>query len=179
MALESMRKPSRFMPKYVEKPTSISGWLITCAFFLMLGWFVYKVPVFLAVVPVFIALEIKNSKDRKLHFSKLREERSNDSICTFSRRFDCKEIDTWVIRAVYEQLQNYISSDSEDFPIKTTDDVFIDLRIDDEDFEMDIVEEIAQRTGRTLDHAENNPYYGKANVVENLVYFFNEQPGAT
>ncbi|WP_444908042.1 hypothetical protein ACJJIR_08675 [Microbulbifer sp. SSSA008] len=179
MALESMRKPSRFMPKYVEKSTGISGWLIASAFFLMLGWFIYKAPVILAIVPVLVAVEIKNSKARKSHFSKLREKRNKDSICTFSRYFDCKSIDTWVIRAVYEQLQNYISSDSIAFPIKPTDNVFKDLLIDDEDFELDIVEEIAQRTGRTLDHAENNPYYGKANVVENLVYFFNEQPVAT
>ena len=42
--------------------------------------------------------------------------------------------------------------------------------------DIDIVEEISERTGRNLDGAENNRFYGKANIVENLVYFFNEQP---
>lgn len=81
-----------------------------------------------------------------------------------------------MFRAVYEQLQNYMNGEKEGFPIRPTDDVFKDLMIDNEDFEYDLVEEIAERTGRSLESAESNPYYGKANIVENLVYFFNEQP---
>ncbi|WP_027710391.1 hypothetical protein, partial [Zooshikella ganghwensis] len=145
----------------------------------LLGWFIYKAPVILVVVPLLVTLEIKTSRDRKAHFAKLRKERANESICTFSRYFDCRSIDTWVIRAVYEQLQSYLNSNSNDFPIMPSDDVFEDLLIDDEDFEIDIIEEIAQRTGRSLSHAKENQYYGKAGVVENLVYFFNEQPIAT
>ena len=115
-------------------------------------------------------------KKSKKHFGILLKNRQKDSIGTFSRHFEFRKIDTWVIRAVYEQLQNYLSSEKENFPIRPSDDIFIDLKIDDEDFEYDLVEEIAQRTGRSLENAESNPYYGKVNIVENLVYFFNEQP---
>ncbi|MCU7878671.1 MAG: hypothetical protein KZQ84_18085 [Candidatus Thiodiazotropha sp. (ex Lucinoma borealis)] len=69
-----------------------------------------------------------------------------------------------------------MNGEKENFPIRTTDDVFTDLMIDNEDFDYDLVEEIALRAERSLENIESNPYYGKANIVENLVYFFNEQP---
>ena len=106
----------------------------------------------------------------------LLQERKSDSLCTFARHFDARKIDTWVIRAVYEQLQDYLDGERVEFPIRPTDDVFTDLLIDEEDFELDVVEEIAQRSGRSLERMEENPFYGKASVVENLVYFFNLQP---
>lgn len=164
------------MPKYKEKPTTPFGWLVLVLLVCLLLWLVWSFPYLLLLVPVFILIDAWDKKKRNEHFAKLLEDRENDSICTFSRHFEFREIDTWVIRAVYEQLQSYLNSEKEHFPVRATDDVFGDLMIDDEDFEYDIVEEIAQRTGRTLDNAESNPYYGKANIVENLVFFFNEQP---
>ena len=50
------------------------------------------------------------------------------------------------------------------------------LEIDDEDLDMDLVAEIGQRTGRSMENAEKNPYYGKVSTVEDLVLFFNLQP---
>ena len=49
------------------------------------------------------------------------------------------------------------------------------LLIDDEDLDLDLVEEISERTGISLDNYEQNPYYGKVNTVRNLVLFFNQQ----
>ena len=77
---------------------------------------------------------------------------------------------------MYEQLQENLSSVHPDFPIRANDHIFDELFIDSEDFNEDIVEEIAQRTGRTLDGVESNPYYGKVNTVAELVYYFNLQP---
>ena len=164
------------MPQYIEKPSCIWGWVFLAFLLCLLGWLIWSFPYLLLFIPVFIVIEVLDRKKRKKHFSSLLKDRQKDSICTFSRYFEFRKIDTWVIRAVYEQLQNYLRSENENFPIRPSDDVFIDLKIDDEDFEYDLVEEIAQRTGRSLENAESNPYYGKANVVENLVYFFNEQP---
>ena len=155
---------------------SFWGWVFVFVILSSFAWFLWSAPVILLIFPVLWYANYKNGKERKSHFSSLLKGREKDTICSFSRHFECREIDTWVIRAVYEQLQNYMASTKEDFPIRATDDVFTDLRIDDEDFEMDIVGEIAERTGRTLDLAEENKFYGKANIVENLVYFFNEQP---
>lgn len=173
-----MKKASRFMPKYTSPPTSIVGWLILGLIMMLFIWLFWSKPILLITVP-FIALFLHfDHKKQKKHFQELLSKRENHSICEFARYFDCKEIDTWVIRAVYEQLQDYLKSEHEKFPVLPEDDIFIDLQIDDEDFECGIVEEISSRTGRTLSNAESNPYYGKANIVKNLVYFFNEQPVA-
>jgi len=166
------------MPKYKERPTSPVGWIFLVSLVALLLWLIWSFPYLLLLAPVFILIDVWDKKKRTKHFRNLLKDRENDSICTFSRHFEFREIDAWVIRAVYEQLQSYLNGEKESFPIRATDDVFKDLMIDDEDFEYDLVEEIAQRTGRSLDNAESNPFYGKANVVENLVYFFNEQPKA-
>ncbi len=164
------------MPKYKEKPTGAWGWVFLAVLLGLVLWLIWSVPYLLLLVPVFIVMDMWDRKRRKKHFSTLLENRANDSICSFSRYFKSRKIDTLIIRAVYEQLQNYMSTEKENFPIRPTDSIFVDLKIDDEDFEYDLVEEIAQRTGRSLKNIESNSYYGKVNSVENLVYFFNEQP---
>lgn len=171
-----MKKSSRFMPKYKEKPAGLVGWLLLLVLLGIVLGLLWSIPYLLLLIPAFFVLSFFDKRKRERHFKSLLKDRDNDSICTFSRHFEFRAIDTWVIRAVYEQLQNYLNGEKEGFPIRPTDDVFKDLMIDDEDFEYDLVEEIAERTGRSLENAESNPYYGKANIVENLVYFFNEQP---
>lgn len=171
-----MKKASRFMPKFIEKPTGLFGWAFILGILGLFFWFVWVVPLVLLLAPVLVYVEFRNKKERKAHFQKILKDRDNDSICTFSRHFECREIDTWVIRAVYEQLQSYLASEQDYFPIRATDNVLIDLRIDDDVFEFDLIEEIAERTGRTIDASESNPYYGKVNTVEDLIYFFNLQP---
>ncbi len=164
------------MPKHKEMPSSLWGWLFLAILLGLVLWLLWEAPYLLLLLPIFFVVDVRDRKKREKHFRVLLEGRKNDSICTFSRHFEYRKIDTWIIRAVYEQLQNYMNGEKENFPIRPTDDVFADLMIDDEDFELDLVEEIAQRTGRSLENTESNPYYGKANIVENLVYFFNEQP---
>jgi hypothetical protein len=164
------------MPKYIEKPIGFWGKIIIAVLLSLVALLVWLYPFLLGVIPIIIALEIKDRIFRKKHFMVLLKGRDTDSICTFSRYFECRKIDTWVIRAVYEQLQNYLAPEKVAFPIRPQDDVFKDLLIDNEDFEFDIVEEIAERAGRSLENTESNRYNGKASIVENLVYFFNEQP---
>jgi len=164
------------MPKYREKPTTLMGWFLLLLFISGVTWLIWSAPIILLIVPVLIYTEYVNGKESKKHYELLINGRENDSICTFTRYFEYREIDTWVIRAVYEQLQNYMAPIRKGFPIHPTDDVFTDLRIDDEDFELDLIEEIAERTGRSLEGSESNEYYGKSDTVENLVYFFNNQP---
>ncbi len=171
-----MKTPSRYMPKYKERPASPIGWMFLAVFVGLLIWLIWSFPYLLLLVPVYLLIDAWDKMKRNTHFQNILKGRDNDSICTFSRHFELRQVDTWVIRAVYEQLQNYMNGENENFPVRATDDVFEDLMIDDEDFEYDLVEEIAQRTGRSLENAKTNPYYGKANIVENLVYFFNEQP---
>ena len=110
----------------------------------------------------FLRLTSGIKKRGRSTFKFSQKNRQNESICTFTRHFEYREIDTWVIRAVYEQLQDYMSSEKESFPIRPTDDVFVDLKIDEEDFECDLVEQIAQRSGRSLEEIENQPILWKS-----------------
>ena len=112
----------------------------------------------------------------KRKFEALSEVRSEESICEFARSFERNSIDTWVIRAVYEQVQKYVVFSDKALPLKEDDDLFELLELDEDDVDMDLAVEIAQRTGRSLDNAENNPYFGKVKTVGDLVRFFNAQP---
>jgi hypothetical protein len=45
-----------------------------------------------------------------------------------------------------------------------------------DDVEMDLAPVVAERTGRSLDHTESNPFPGKLSTVADLVRFFSSQP---
>ncbi|WP_428243195.1 hypothetical protein [Gynuella sp.] len=112
------------------------------------------------------------------HFQDLCKERSGLSICEFARELDPKVVDTWIIRAVYEQLQAALPT-KQHVPIKAFDDLFDTLMLDEDDLDLDLVEEIAQRTRRSLEGYKSNPYYGKVTTARNLVLFFNHQAHAS
>lgn len=108
------------------------------------------------------------------YFAKLCEDRKGFSICNFAREFDAHEVDTWIIRATYEEVQRAICSDQV-VPLKASDHLFHTLKLDEDDLDLDLVEIIAQRTGRSLGEYEENPFYGKVTTVRNLVLFINCQ----
>lgn len=173
-----MKEPSKFMPKYFSNSNENRYLLGTLLFIFIAGlaWGLSRSPVVLViffVVSIWTLFERKRSEKK---FKVLAEERRELSICEFARSFDCREVDTWIIRAVYEQIQDYISDIYTPIAIKADDDLFETLEIDEDDFEEELVEEIAQRTGRSLDEIEKNPYSGKVHTVRDLVYFFNIQP---
>ncbi|HWM69920.1 MAG TPA: hypothetical protein VNO35_25310 [Steroidobacteraceae bacterium] len=120
-------------------------------------------------------MSIVEHKRHKARLRLLAESRSGESICEFARSFERKEIDTWVVRAVYEQLQRYLGGDLP-VPIRATDRLKEDLPIDTEDLEMDLMAEISQRAGRSLSNTTANPYYDKVKTVGDLVLFFDAQP---
>ncbi len=116
--------------------------------------------------------EIKETE----HFKKLAKDRIEDSICTFVRSFEYRELDTRIIRAVYEEIQLCILNYERPFPIHADDDLFKDLHLDEDDIDMDICEAISIRTNRTLEDCENNPFFGKVWTPRDLVMFFQAQP---
>lgn len=142
---------------------------------------IYFVPeIFLGFICIFlliVCLSYFEQPKIDRHFDELLKDRKELSIGDFAKEFDCKEVDTWVIRAVYEQVQAYVVSNKH-IAIKSSDKLKEDLHIDDEDLDLDLVEEISQRSGRTLEGYESNPYYGKVKTVKDLVLFFNNQAKA-
>ena len=101
----------------------------------------------------------------------LAAERSGESTCSFARSFDFRHTDTAIMRAVYEELQANVA-----YPIRATDHLRDDLRLDDEDLDLDIIPAIARRVGRTLDDHKANPHYEECLTVAGLVRFLAAQP---
>lgn len=110
------------------------------------------------------------------HLRCLAAEREGESICDFARDFDTRQVDTWIVRAVYEQLQYHLTDVSPAFPVRASDRLKEDLLLDDDDLDMDIAQEVEQRAGRSLDDTSANPYFGKVKTVRDLVMFFQFQP---
>ncbi|MES9990401.1 MAG: hypothetical protein ABW098_00490 [Candidatus Thiodiazotropha sp.] len=173
-----MRKPSRNMPPYEppNEPMGIKEWVFIIVMLSVLAFLVWKEPWTVLLIPlVYLASRYENNR-RKMKLSILLEERKEKSICEFARSFEKHKVDTWVIRAVYEQIQEYVAMPGAKLPLEANDDIFDLLGIDSDDLEMDILEEIAQRTGRSLENTERNKFYGKVQTLEDLVLFLNEQP---
>ena len=173
-----MKQPSRHMPK-IEQPRAQESTVANAILFvIILGiiWMFWKSPYLLWMPPpIFITFFIRDKRNEKKAKTLVKKgEKLN--IFDFAKSFDCRTVDTWIIRAVYEQLQECVKYTGYVIPIKAEDDIFQDLGVDSEEFELEIIDEIAQRTDRSLDNTENNPYYNKINTVHGLVYFFNEQP---
>ncbi len=170
-----MKRASRFMPKHVplEGLPTVAVWAISALLLVGIVLLVWNFPLFLVLIPPMGIWIYRESKRQRRKFEALAEERRELSICDFARSFDCREIDTWVIRAVYEELQGYMNFCDGQIRIKADDNLFEFLEIDEEDLDMDILEKIAQRTGRSINNTEANPYYGKISTVRDLVGFIN------
>lgn len=103
------------------------------------------------------------------------EERAHEGICTFARSFDRNQVDTWVIRAVHDELQQQVKFPEGACPLRASDTLEKDLKIDPDDIE-DLLPVVTQRTGRSLEHTERNPFFGKIETVGDFVLFINNQP---
>ncbi len=167
---------SRNIPKYLEEPATvfqkIALLLLLVAFLSLL----YFYPFFLLLI-IFLGIWTLayNHKEVK-RLSRIANTRSGESICSFTRALNFRQVDTWIIRATWEELQDYVTHKSlNEFPIRPTDKVVDDFKIDPEEI-VDIVERIAQRTRRSLEETDKNPYFGKIETVGDLVLFVNNQP---
>ena len=165
------------MPKYIHKGFGPIGksiaLIIVVLFFVAVIW---KAPAILLIIPVIGIWSYLDTNKWKKKLSNMAIERKDCDIGTFAKSFDYRKIDTWIIRAVYEEVQNYISRENIKVPILASDRLIKDLGIDPEDLNEYLMEVIAQRTGRTFDDYEKNPYFNNLNTVSDLVGYFNYQP---
>ncbi|MBI5767979.1 MAG: hypothetical protein HZA93_09290 [Verrucomicrobia bacterium] len=100
----------------------------------------------------------------------IREERIEESICSFARLLPARAHDTWVVRAVYEELFDFVRA-----PIRPSDTVERFWGIDGDDLD-DMAFRIAERAGRSMDGADKNPFFGRVVTVADMVQFFEHQP---
>jgi hypothetical protein len=176
------RVPSRRMPPrrelYSDGPDGNAVSLVLCVLFvgglLYWGWHqplgVLALLGLIAVVVISVLVQTRFDNRRQ---RRLAANRAGESLCTFARSFHYRKIDTWIIRAVYEQIQAEVQ-----FPIRPSDRFVQELSIDPDDLG-EFARLIAARAGRTLDGMEQNPWYFQVQSVDNLVMFFHEQPKTT
>jgi hypothetical protein len=133
----------------------------------------WVVGVTLVLVGVTVLLNLR----MKRHLARLAASRAEDDICTFARAFDRRSVDPWVLRAVYEELQDHLRGEYPGFPILPTDRLREGLELDDDDLEMDLAPDIAARTGRVLPRRPV-PNQKPVRTVQDLVEFFCAQQKA-
>jgi hypothetical protein len=163
-----MRAPSRRMPpqRRVGTVGSLLGFVVCAALVGGVVWLLTLVwwPLSLA----FLGLVAVGWVAGHRRVQRIAAARSGESICAFSRSFDRRSVDPWVVRATYEHLVTTCG-----FPIRPDDRFEQDLCIEDLDFE---AMDIARRSGRSLHGAEANPLFGKIATVRDLVLFLDHQP---
>lgn len=170
-----MHTPSRQMPNPKHRPPAIT--LIHRLFAVaLLGGALLALwikPILLVGVAVLVlARSIQQFVDSR-HLKRMAESRHGESICQFARSFPRREVDTWVLRAVYEELYDYLDGA---LPIRAGDHLHDDLRVDDEDLEIDLLGRIAERCCRSLEGTSSNPWFGRVHHVRDLVRFLDHQP---
>lgn len=149
-------------------------WPILAILIAGLGCLMYCVPKVLFVfVTVGVMCCIGTIFDAR-HKRRLVAARDGETICEFARSFD-RKTDTWILRAVYEEVSRYLSVDGRPLPIRRADRFQKDFKMHPEDLD-DFASDIAFRAQRSLDGAEKNPLRYKIKTVGDLVSFFEHQP---
>jgi hypothetical protein len=120
---------------------------------------------------VFTLMDVINTR----RLRRLARQRLGDSICSFARSLDYRRLDTKVIRAVYEGMQDNLARVCPAFPVRPSDDIDQVYRVDPEDYE-DFVVKIADRVGRSLEDYGRNPYYHHTSTIAGLIEFLCAQP---
>jgi hypothetical protein len=175
-----MRIASRHMPKYKPRRTGPAAWFFLAVLATGLAYAAVSSPAVAAVVLLllcatfFFVRTVTKREEESLR--NLAAERNGESICEFARAFDTRAVDTWIARAVYEQVQGQLKHIHPAFPVRASDRLKEDLHLDDEDLDVNLAVQIEQRTGRSLDETKANPLFGKVKTVRDLVLFFHAQP---
>ena len=149
-----MRVPSRLMPKAVRRtslPVLVFAWTVLLAFVATYAYELWTHPVTVPAGSCLLAAIVARNKRRtRRHLTELARARAGESICEFSRSFDTRKTDAWVIRAVYE--------------------------LDPDDIDLDLLADVASRTRRLIRDTSSNPFRGGVKTVGDLVAFFCAQP---
>ena len=173
-----MRRPSRQMPRDAAPAVSWYRSLLAGAFLVLLvvgaGVAVWTRPWLLLLIPTFWLAYLIDSRIEEKRLAPVREARREESICSFARSVDCRSRDTWVVRAVYEELRDYLG-----FDFRPDDDLFAELRVDEEDFEFDLLPVISRRCGRALKAIDGNPLlsvFQNQSTARTLIGLLEHQP---
>jgi hypothetical protein len=157
-------------PPAIPKKLGVFGWLLLVGFFCCVAVLVYSSVGGRWAVGVIATVGVVATIHARRYFERLKEERKEESICTFARSLPAREHDTWVVRAVFEELSSRVR-----VPIRPTDDLKKDLKIDPDDLD-ETAFEIARRAGRSMGDTKNNPMFDRVITVADIIVFFEHQP---
>jgi hypothetical protein len=165
------------MRRALDKRAPAYAWAIFALLLAGLLYVLYRHPYATWAFIIAVALGDWYSKFHyRKRFTEMAEGRKSESICEFVKAFDPRTTDTWIIRAVYEELQAAIVPYGVRLPIRPDDNLSKLLAFDSDALDFDVAPRIAERTGRSLHGAKANPHFGAVETAAELVCFFNEQP---
>lgn len=149
-----MKVPSRRMPAAPVHKTPVRAWLFLAVLLAgFTGWLwqqPYLVGVLLAVFGVCVGIQLVwDTRSRR----RLAVARQGGAFAS-SRAFD-RSADTWLIRAVYEEISRHLSVDGRAVPVRRQDRCEKDLRIDPDDLD-DIARDAAFRARRSMEGREES-----------------------
>ncbi|TDU70908.1 hypothetical protein EI77_02026 [Prosthecobacter fusiformis] len=166
-----MRRFSRHLPSH--PPAQPLGWRVKVVLAglaaLLMAW-LYSQPQALFFIGGMTGLFYLASIRERRRIQSLKSSRA-DTICAFRKAFDCRVVDPWIIRATYQEVQNW----SRGFPLEATDNLMEQLKMEAEDLD-DLAEDIAKRSGYDLADISGNPWYQRVTTARELVLFINHQP---
>jgi hypothetical protein len=180
MDLRGLRLPSRRIPPACHARLGFPGCLLLAGLASSFTFLIYSAPplarwvIAVSVCLLYVVGAVLNKREKR-RLQALADARKGESICAFARSFNPRDTDTWVIRAAYQAIQQWLPACVDAFPIRASDTLLGDLRIDAEDVE-DLILDIARRSGHSIEKPEDNPYHGSVLTVRDLVLFIDAQP---
>jgi len=168
---------SRHLPPLHAEDSKVPllGNVILLGVIALIGYWIYSSPLKATIgLGTFAALIGGAMLIEARRVARIRRER-DDTICDFRGSFDVRKVDPWTIRATYEAFGRWFDAKQVHFPLRASDSIWDDLKIDPEDVE-DLVHEVGQRAGYEITDCEANPLFGKLETVRDFVMFFTHQP---
>ncbi|TAJ74905.1 MAG: hypothetical protein EPO42_14500 [Gallionellaceae bacterium] len=151
------------------RPHQWYGWIILAVLLFFYGYGFWHHPWVMGSLTILVVVWAQSSNVMmRYRLGILSASRTAESFYTFTRSFAAHNVEPWVIRAVYEQVQDYLSLAHPDFPLRAEDRFREDLQIKNL---TDLVDETARRAGRAL--SDFNP--DSLKTVGDLVLLFDQQ----
>ncbi|POP45930.1 hypothetical protein CHU32_09005 [Superficieibacter electus] len=186
-----MKTPSRFL--FSPRPARVTpvGWLILVGLSGAALYWIYRMIVgfmhdgepfiffFSAFLAWFIVFTVQDNRQLMAQHRALADARRGKSICDFARSFNLREVDTWVIRAVWNVLSESVNREGPDgfiIPIFVDDRLADEFMLEDEDDLLDTLEDMAFRAGRSTELLGTDGFSGPLVTVRDAVLLLNALP---
>ncbi len=171
---EGMNLPSRRMPPSEVRKVLPMGCLtlgiLLVAVVVVSIYFITKSVAVPSILGGFFAFYAVLTIFHHRRLRRIQEERKGESIGTFARALPARAHDTWVVRAVYEEMSRVVGA-----PLRPTDEVWKFWNVDPEEFD-DIILVIGYRARRSMEDIRPNPLFRRIVTIADVITFFEHQP---